>query len=83
VAKFQVEVLEKAFVSVKKKTSLVFTVDQKFHFATSEPEVFESIQSSFKWRPHNTVLVFCVKAPVGEFCAQFHMTRQARFWRNT
>jgi hypothetical protein len=36
VAKFEVEVLEKAFISVKKTlTSLLFTVDQKFHFATS------------------------------------------------
>jgi hypothetical protein len=36
VAKFEVEVLEKAFVSVKKTlTLLLFAVDQKFHFATS------------------------------------------------
>jgi hypothetical protein len=35
VAKFEVEVVEKAFISVKKTlTSLLFTVDQKFHFAT-------------------------------------------------
>jgi hypothetical protein len=40
VAKFEVEVFEKAFISVKKTlTSLLFTVDQKFHF-------LESIQSS-------------------------------------
>jgi hypothetical protein len=37
VAKFEVEVFEKAFVSVKKtSTSLLFAaVDKKFHFATS------------------------------------------------
>jgi hypothetical protein len=36
VAKFEVEVLEKAFVSVKFfLTSLLFVVDQKFHFITS------------------------------------------------